>query len=274
MASVDKSNKPKWTFYHIICRWGTLGSIFVKNQTLEQILLRHVCPFVDGEPYPTSGGGIVNPRAFFILLVYGTDKPIDSTWPPLQSADRSDDSIIEYLDANGHNCSGEAYRAAALLVQTGVYVSAKAQVARALDENFVFVISQIGEPEVDTLYDQVIKPQIKAHGYEPARADELLHTDLITNAIIGAIARARFIVADLTSARPNCYYEVGYAHALGKPCILLAKEGTERHFDVSGYRWNHWKPGMDFGPAFDRLLTGVLENLAESNKVRPNSDSQ
>ncbi len=35
----------------------------------------------------------------------------------------------------------------------------------------------------------------------------------------------------------NVFYELGYAHALGKPTILLAEKGKQLPFDVSGYRY-------------------------------------
>ncbi len=54
------------------------------------------------------------------------------------------------------------------------------------------------------------------------------------------IRRARFVVADLTDERPSCYFEVGYAEALGRPVIPIAsKESvmspgvkTKVHFDI------------------------------------------
>jgi hypothetical protein len=47
---------------------------------------------------------------------------------------------------------------------------------------------------------------------------------------------ARLVVADLTEARPNCYYELGVAHALKKQVIHLAYASEELHFDVKD--WN------------------------------------
>jgi len=83
----------------------------------------------------------------------------------------------------------------------------------------------------------------------------------ITDVILSSINRSRFLVADLTDAKPNCYYEVGYAHALRKPVIILAKEGTTRHFDISTYKWNYWIDYKDLKPKFEAELKAVLLSL-------------
>ena len=44
------------------------------------------------------------------------------------------------------------------------------------------------------------------------------------------------VIADITPVNQNVFYELGYAHALGKPTILLAERGKEFPFDVRGYR--------------------------------------
>ncbi len=43
----------------------------------------------------------------------------------------------------------------------------------------------------------------------------------LSEQIIEAIQRASFVVADLSKRNQNVTYELGYAHALGKPSILL-----------------------------------------------------
>jgi nucleoside 2-deoxyribosyltransferase len=60
---------------------------------------------------------------------------------------------------------------------------------------------------------------------------------LIITDIAQEIMEARVIIADITPANPNVYYEVGYAHAIGKPVILIAETPTSQlPFDVSGFR--------------------------------------
>jgi hypothetical protein len=63
--------------------------------------------------------------------------------------------------------------------------------------------------------------------------------DLVTR-IKKEIRDSLFVVADLTDERPSCYFEIGFAEALGRPVIYVAskqsvfKPGTDTkiHFDV------------------------------------------
>jgi hypothetical protein len=262
----------KWKFFHVYLRWGTLGDALARNLTPDQALMGYVCPFLAGVPYPSSGGAIVNPRGYHTLEVYGTDVPLASDWPPLKSADRFDLEIVSYLREQHHSCSTEAFNAAVILIESGAYEDARKRVLSKIQPRMVFMISVLGDDEVDHIYHSVVKPCLAAHSFDVVRADEIRRAELITESITEAIATSRFVVADLTRARPNSYYELGYAHALGKPGVIIAKADSERHFDVAGYRWNHWNPGVDFGPEFDAVIAGVLEQLVGEGRVPPPGD--
>jgi len=98
-----------------------------------------------------------------------------------------------------------------------------------------FVVMQFSAP-YDDVYSEVIKSVSDRFTLETIRADELYGPGLIVGDVIDQIARAQLIIADIAPVNANVYFEVGYALALSKPMILLAKKGTQLPFDVSGFR--------------------------------------
>lgn len=101
----------------------------------------------------------------------------------------------------------------------------------------VFVISQFGGM-YDQLYDNVIKPICEKKDIKPVRADEVPASSAILDDIIRSLRSANIIIADITPNNPNVFYELGYAHAIGKAVILLCEKSERPNlpFDVSGYR--------------------------------------
>jgi hypothetical protein len=65
------------------------------------------------------------------------------------------------------------------------------------------------------------------------------HQRIIPN-IIEAIRRCALILADVSEPRPNVYYELGYAQALGKSIITTAFQGTELPFDIFDVPTQYW----------------------------------
>jgi len=55
--------------------------------------------------------------------------------------------------------------------------------------------------------------------------------------VLQDIMESEVIIAEISSQNPNVYYELGYAHAVGKETILLAdKEADALPFDISTRR--------------------------------------
>ena len=97
--------------------------------------------------------------------------------------------------------------------------------------NNVFVVMSFRRESDDTY--NTIKRVCDAYGFAPDRTDMSASTDRIYNRIVQGIQRAAFVVADVTFSSVNVYYELGFAEALGKDIIVVAKEGVELPFDTN-----------------------------------------
>src|SRR5262249_23642763 len=74
-------------------------------------------------------------------------------------------------------------------------------------------------------------------GYDaPIRADQLSEPGRITSQIIKLLIDADLVIADLTTNNANVFYELCLRHAVGKPAIHMAAEGTRLSFDVRDNR--------------------------------------
>lgn len=67
------------------------------------------------------------------------------------------------------------------------------------------------------------------------RVDKQIYQERWLDRIYNQIAKADIIIADMSTKNPNVFYEVGYAHALDKPTILLADKADEIPSDLKAY---------------------------------------
>jgi len=91
-------------------------------------------------------------------------------------------------------------------------------------------------PEFDAIFEMLIVAAMKEAGFEAFRADNIKSQSNIIRDIIHSIAHSNLIIADLTGSNPNVYYELGIAHGLRRPVVLLTQEISELPFDLKSYR--------------------------------------
>jgi Nucleoside 2-deoxyribosyltransferase len=96
---------------------------------------------------------------------------------------------------------------------------------------FAFVLMPF-DAAFNDVYHLGIKPACADAGAYCERVDEQKYDETILERIYNQIAKADMLVADMTGRNPNVFYEVGYAHALGKRVILLTQRADDIPFDL------------------------------------------
>lgn len=101
-----------------------------------------------------------------------------------------------------------------------------------------FVVMPFRE-KMDEIYE-IIKNTCYEQGIRVNRADEISGAGYVMQDVVNLIQASDIIICDLTFERPNVYYELGYTHGKmihsSDNILLVAKEGTEVHFNVASLR--------------------------------------
>ncbi|MDR3688040.1 MAG: hypothetical protein P4L46_01585 [Fimbriimonas sp.] len=111
--------------------------------------------------------------------------------------------------------------------------------------------------EFENVYEYGIYPAVRGCGFICEKVDKAHFTGDILRRITEGIESATIVIADLTSARPNVYLEVGYAWGYGKKVIFLAKKGEDLHFDVSTHRCIYYGKFGTLAEELECLLRGL-----------------
>lgn len=129
-----------------------------------------------------------------------------------------------------------------------------------------FIVMQFGSP-YNELYQEVVKPICTEFHIDAARADETYGPGLIVADVARQIDEAVFVIAEITPANPNVYYEVGYAHARGKPTILIAdREIQKLPFDVSPFRTLFYENSIDGKRRVEEGLRKHIKAILDPSK--------
>ena len=90
------------------------------------------------------------------------------------------------------------------------------------------------EIDFDGIYDKGIKPAVESVGLECVRGDNEHTGGIIHTAMFARLLLSEFVIADLTSANPNVFYELGVRHT-AKPYTTISIFATvgELPFDVN-----------------------------------------
>ena len=122
----------------------------------------------------------------------------------------------------------------------------------------------------DEIWQGVIQPAIPVD-FNYKRADELKQPGIIDKLYIEWLFNADVVIADLTFANPNVYYELGMRHVFSKKgTVLIAHEGSQLPFDVRNQyvlHYNYFKaPSL---PKFHKSLNEAIINAYNQKEDSP-----
>ena len=132
------------------------------------------------------------------------------------------------------------------------------------------------EIDFDHIYESAIKPGIEDAGLEALRGDEEKSGGIIHTAMFARLILAEFVIADLTLANANVFYELGVRHA-AKPftTVSIYANTHQLPFDVAMIRSINYK--LENGKISDsevkKLRKEIGTRLAESIQGEATNDS-
>lgn len=122
-----------------------------------------------------------------------------------------------------------------------------------------FVMQPFAAP-LGNYYEKIYKPAIEKAGLRPVRADaEIFATGKIMDQVWSGINAAKVLVAELTSRNPNVFYELGLAHAMKKPVVLVSAKEEDVPFDLQHIRVIYYDMTDPFWG--NKLIEKVAENI-------------
>jgi hypothetical protein len=122
-----------------------------------------------------------------------------------------------------------------------------------------FVMQPFAAPLGD-YYEKIYKAAIEKAGLRAIRADaEIFATGKIMDQVWQGINAAKVLVAELTTRNPNVFYELGLAHALRKPVVLVSAREEDVPFDLQHIRVIYYDVSDPFWG--NKLIEKVAENI-------------
>ena len=134
----------------------------------------------------------------------------------------------------------------------------------------VFVIMPFLK-ELKPVYEDHIRSAIHELNLSIARGDDFFTAKSVMSDIWNAINSCRIVIADCTGRNPNVFYEIGMAHTLGKPVILISQNKDDIPFDIQHIRYIIYEftpRGMsDFEKKLAATVASELEDEFSYEKI-------
>ncbi len=163
--------------------------------------------------------------------------------------------LLELADLQ-HRLGGKAAELKAAEVEVDharrIAAESKSQLPR------IFVLMPFASEFAD-VYLLGIRDVAEKLGFAVDRADDIEHNENILDVVQRHIRQSDVVVADMSGRNPNVFYEIGYAHALERPTILLCRKGDNIPFDLQSINYIAYSSIVELRDRLERRLRTLLK---------------
>lgn len=132
-----------------------------------------------------------------------------------------------------------------------------------------FVLMPFKQP-YNSYYLEILKPSLRKCGYSVSRSDDLFTPGVVMTDIQNSIRNSDLILCEMSDRNPNVFYELGLAHAIGKPAILISNNEEDIPFDLRHIRVIFYDCNIDGWE--NKLRNDIAEaacSITESSEIWP-----
>ncbi len=148
---------------------------------------------------------------------------------------------------------------ASIAVSTSFFEDLGVDITASVDPRLVFVLTPF-HPDFDEDY-KVIKRALTDQQFTCTRGDDDPHSSNILPYVLKQVAKARLVIANISGRNPNVMYELGIAHAMGKPVLMVSRSSDDIPFDLASTRILTYEDSSDLEKG---LRNWVVHSLARS----------
>ncbi len=136
------------------------------------------------------------------------------------------------------------------------------------ENDYCFVLMPfVDQNDIQIVYNDHIKNVVENRcGLRCERADDIYDISGIMQSVWESISKASIIIADLTNRNPNVFYELGIAHTLGKPVIMITQSMEFVPFDLRHLRCILYEYKPKSIKKFELILEKTVRSVLSSEQ--------
>ena len=130
----------------------------------------------------------------------------------------------------------------------------------------IFVLMPFASEFLD-VYVLGIREVAEKMGFTVDRADDIEHNGNILDIVQQKIRQADILIADMSTRNANVFYEIGFAHAVNRPTVLLCRNIDTVPFDLQSINYIKYAGIVDLRERLEKRLKALREDREDGDSI-------